>query len=872
MVPKYSETKESTKFSLENVRMIKIISTIILFAFMVTANFVHANGQNLKINQDGYFEKHGLNVVVLNDIYPEGHQGGITIIQHGTRVISNGNLTLCPTPGQWQPHPKLLKKEIQEAEGKIICTLKFPDSTRMTTPDQPIIYPDLDFTYKLIVTAEGDKVRIAVNLEEPLPKEWIGKVGFYLELFPGDLFGKTYSLGSQSGIFPRYANTSAKKNSDGDLEAVPMAEGAELVVAPEDEYRKITITNKQGTLQLIDGRVIHNNGWFVVQSLIPEGAVENAIEWIIKVNVVDDWKYGPIIHTSQVGYHSKQNKTTIIELDKIDTSNEVVKINKILPQGGYSTVLSVQPAKEKDFLRYRYLSADFSSVAEQGMYVVQYGYKISKPFKISKDVYKHGVWQPTLEYFLPVQMCHMKIFEKYRVWHNSCHLDDALMAPENINHFDVYTHGKVQAGFTPLQHIDGLNKGGWHDAGDYDLRIESQIGTILTLAYAYEEFDLKHDQTLISQEENIVEIHHPDGKPDVLQQVEHGVLTVLGGYKQFGELYRGIIDPTLRQYAIMGDAGSMTDNTVFKGKLPKKYEGFWYDHISNKFDKYFSPQNNIHTPKEFVKDLDDRLVFLENNPGRQINGVTGLAAASRVLKGYNNSLSLECINVAEKLWNKFSSAKGRWITNQKIEALVELILTTGKEKYKNELFKLLPDVVENINSVGWAIGRVMPFIKDDKFVSTINKEIRKVKDQVDELCKENPFGIPYHPEIWGAGWGIQEFGLRHYFLYKAWPNVFTIEPMLNALNFVLGCHPGENTASFVSSVGANSQTVAYGANRVEWSFIPGGVVSGTNLVRPDLPELKVWPFLWQQAEYVVGGGAENLMFLVLGADKILNGI
>lgn len=53
--------------------------------------------------------------------------------------------------------------------------------------------------------------------------------------------------------------------------------------------------------------------------------------------------------------------------------------------------------------------------------------------------------------------------------------------------------------------------------------------------------------------------------------------------------------------------------------------------------------------------------------------------------------------------------------------------------------------------------------------------------------------------------------------------------------------------------GARSTTTAYGLNRADWSYIPGGVVSGTNLVRPDLPELKDFPFPWQQAEYVLGG-------------------
>jgi endoglucanase len=42
------------------------------------------------------------------------------------------------------------------------------------------------------------------------------------------------------------------------------------------------------------------------------------------------------------------------------------------------------------------------------------------------------------------------------------------------------------------------------------------------------------------------------------------------------------------------------------------------------------------------------------------------------------------------------------------------------------------------------------------------------------------------------------------------------------------------------------------------------------LIRPDFPELKDFPFLWQQAEYVLGGGATHFMFLVLAADQILN--
>ena len=114
--------------------------------------------------------------------------------------------------------------------------------------------------------------------------------------------------------------------------------------------------------------------------------------------------------------------------------------------------------------------------------------------------------------------------------------------------------------------------------------------------------------------------------------------------------------------------------------------------------------------------------------------------------------------------------------------------------------------------------------------------------------QETPYGIPYRPHIWGAGWDIQRFGFQHYFLTTAYPEIFPKAPVFNALNFILGCHPGSNQAS---------------------SYIPGGVISGTALIRPDFPELLTFPFLWQQTEYVLGGGSSHYMFLVLAAEQLL---
>jgi hypothetical protein len=199
--------------------------------------------------------------------------------------------------------------------------------------------------------------------------------------------------------------------------------------------------------------------------------------------------------------------------------------------------------------------------------------------------------------------------------------------------------------------------------------------------------------------------------------------------------------------------------------------------------------------------------------------------------------------------------------------LAELVLSTDKAKYKQALLALQDEIVNNIDKTGWVIGRALKAVNNKGFTKAVNNAVKTYQQKIDKQAKETPYGVPYKPHIWGAGWGIQEFAVKQYFFHKTWPQYTDRAAILNALNFVLGVHPGENTISFASGVGANSALVAYGVNRADWSFIPGGVISGTALIRPDLPELKTWPFFWQQTEYVMGGGATNYMFLALAADS-----
>ncbi len=860
-----------------------------LVSFIIFLSIPYEFGQEkgLFIGKSGYFEMPGLNVLVYNNTFPEGHQGGVEIIQHGVRVATNGELRLSPSPGQWQPIPKLgvgyeargvspqgvvLKSRvIDTVNNEISMPCSYPDSSRSRQGFNPIIYPNLQIKYTVHVKGVGKSFIITVDLEKPVPDEWVGRVGYNLELFPGDLYGKTYFMDNTSGIFPRQANGPTYFNTENEAEAEPLAEGNRLVVAAESDLLRMVIESPGAKMQLLDGSLKHNNGWFTVRSLIPAGAVKGAIEWKISPNVIDGWINKPVVHISQVGYHPDQAKTAFIELDKKDKNLLKTSLMKLESNGSYKLIKEEIPERWGQYLRYQYAKFDFSEVKDEGMYIVKHGDFTTNIFCINKDIYKRHVWQPTLEYFIPVQMCHMQVNQKYRVWHGLCHMDDALMAPLDIRHFDGYNNEKeisTLSKYNSLEHVPGLNVGGWHDAGDYDLRVESQAETVLALAYTYEEFGINYDETLIDQNNHFVELFQPDGKADILQQVEHGVLAILSGYRQMGTLYRGIIVPTLRQYVHLGDASTQTDSKVCNDtemlSQASKINELWYKKIANRYSNIFDPELNHDEVELVVPGLDDRLVFMEDNPMWQLSGAAGLAAASRVLKDYNPQLSKECIDAAEDLWQKNKDGKGRWrVNSQKMETLVELILATDKDEYKKALCKFAPDVRNSFGWIGWSLGGVLDRMNCNDFKDSVNEAAAVFKPIQDKMLGQSPFGSPLsHAEY---------IAFRQYFLYKYWPDIYPADNLYNIINYLLGCKPGNTTSSLVSGVGANSPTIAYGTNRADWSYIPGGTFwNAVNLVSPDFAEDKVWPFLWQEREYIITAPC-YYMFAVLGAEKILEG-
>jgi hypothetical protein len=798
-------------------------------------------GQGFRLTPSGYFSYEGVSAMAFNDIYPEGRQGGLTLVMNGNRVAANGDVRLEVSQGQWQGLPHMRQRLADASANTITVTESYPDSAKHLTGFNPMIYPDFTFNYTIQVRGESDCIVLSVDLDRPVPEKYAGKVGFNLELFPGLLMGKPWILDDRTGICPPQANgptTTQETNtkyigyftSNGradvqqllgsggyspmiadDIIAKPYARGRQFVMNPGDPYSKVTFESVKGDLILCDRRMNHQNEWFILRTEISPGVSRGAVEWIIRPNVVSDRRYTPVVQTSQIGYHPNQPKVAVIETDSREANTQPVALFKITA-GGEEEIPSAGKIMDwGKFLRYNYYHFDSSCVKSEDLYYVKYGRSQSNVFRIASDVYDRGVWQPTLEYFLPIQMCHMRVNEKYRVWYNYCHDDDARMAPVDLNHIDGYTQGpSTLTGYRPGEIVTGLNIGGWHDVGDHDLRIESQSGEAYIQAMAYENFPVirTYDETSIDQISRITELHHPDGKPDVLQQVENGALSIVAGYKALGQLYRGIICNSVRQYVHLGDAVAHT--------------------------------NNKH-------DADDRWVFTEDNPRRELTTAAQLAAMSRLLKHFNDTLSQQCLQIAQELY-RITKTDDR-TKSAKIYAAAERFLTTGDDIYKDYVLSEQAYVIQTILQSGWYMCRFDKVANDKAFSEAFRAALVQVRDNYDQLASRSPYGLPPDRGNRSSGlWDVQTLGYYYCFYQAAYPEIFRPDYIFDAVNFILGCHPGSNTASFASGVGARSATAAYGTNRADWSYIQGGVTLGTVLIRPDLPEFYDFPFIWQEGE------------------------
>ncbi len=825
-------------------------------------SFDSASGQQLRLNDLGYFETPGLNFLVFSNQYNgyffDEKTAGIELIHHGVRTATGGAVRLRSTPEQWDQIPVIVDRKIGKEENGIEVLLR---------------YPEYEFDSRVVATAEDSGVTIYVYLDKPLPEKLVGDAGFNLEFLPSAYFEKTFLMDDNPGIFPLYPagpmllkpdslkirqyaghSTFDDRGRHVFVDPKPIAEGSTLVLAPEDPKRRVEIQSTYGKLMLFDGRNVAQNGWFIVRSLIPANKTGKVVEWNLTASTIKDWKRKPVIGFSQVGYHPTQEKVAVIELDKNDTPLRTASLYRVTPQGSYVEALNA-PVKEWGvFTRYKYVRFDFSSVKDKGLYFIKYGDQKTETFPINSDVY-NNVWQQTLGVWFPVQMDHMYVKDAYRVWHGAPFYDDARQAPVNEEHFDNWRMGpSTDTRYKPGEHIPGLNVGGWFDAGDFDIETPSQCVTIMNMAATWELFKPEMDETFIDEQHRYVDIHDPDGKPDLLQQIVHGVLQQLAQQKAFGRAIRGITQPHLYEYHHLGDASTITDNLVYNPNL-KPYES----------DGLTSGTS------------DDRWAFTNKMPWINYLSIGALAAASRALRGYNDSLASECLTTAKDSWTRqhedsavdTSSAENRFSQGTETIAALQLLISTGDRKFAERFDEQIWPVLDMAPDFSIGVATLaIPYFGSDYKVR-LQKYVEKYKKMNDDLFSKNPYGVPIGTRPWAGDQEVVSWAVTNYHLHKAYPEIIGPEYTIRGIDYIFGCHPYSNI-SFVSSVGTRSKRITYGNNRADFSFIAGGVVPGVLVLKPDFPENKEdWPFFWGENECVVNICAEYI-FLSNAVADLLN--
>jgi hypothetical protein len=148
----------------------------------------------------------------------------------------------------------------------------------------------------------------------------------------------------------------------------------------------------------------------------------------------------------------------------------------------------------------------------------------------------------------------------------------------------------------------------------------------------------------------------------------------------------------------------------------------------------------------------------------------------------------------------------------------------------------------------------LPYL-DASAKDQLREAVKTYMADLDKRLDATPFGVPPSLGTWGGSGAVVDMAIRMYFLHRAFPDLVGPEYTLRAVNYILGTHPVSST-SYVAGVGTVSKTQTYSNNRADNAYIPGAVIPGYIIIKPDFPEcIDDFGFLWFEDEAVVAGSA-----------------
>ena len=819
------------------------MNRILMMAGMLLMGVSVSQAQDLQLNDLEYFERQGVNILVFSNSFNGGFNdeknSGIEVVHHGVRTVQGGAVRLNNTPEQWDLVPKMTSRKVDKKNGSIEVALR---------------YDDYDFDSRIVVTAKGKAVEIAVWLDKPIPEKLVGEAGLNMEFLPSQYWLKTFTTDGRLGRLPRYATsqTVTRPNSEKPrqfkgfktfddrgtgrfVDPLPLEAGHRITMATDDPERMISISSDDAELRLYDGRMLAQNGWFVLRSVLPARKTGKVVTWMVEPHAIPGWIRQPNIGFSQIGYMPGQPKVAVIELDKNDTPLTTAKLVRIGEGGTTETAYEGNIQTWGPYFKYNYVKFDFSAVTTPGVYYIEYGTTKTNDFLIDTHVYDK-ITDATTDVWVPIHMNHMYVTEGYRTWHGEPFKEGYLQAPES-DHFDLHSQGPTtDTKYKPYELIPGLNVGGFFDAGDFDIETSSNINVVQNLIRAWELFHPQRDETFVSQQQRYVDLHRPDGVPDILQFIEHGVLNLVAQAEQIGHMAQTLSNSVLDNYHHLGDAASITDGLHYDPSL-KPYE------VSADGKRSGTP--------------DDMWAFTTRNPRLDLQAAGVFTSAARVLRGYNDDLADRAQKQADRLRNEAEQliAK-RPRRGRQAEADNDWLTGTGDGTGTARASRFSRDIIRNLQTLLDSIP-----MKDAAYKEKLRPAVEQYNDYIHSFDTQNPYGVPIGLGNWAGVNAVLNFGITVNYAHIYYPDIVSKDEVYRVANWLYGCHPYHNY-SFVAVVGATRpKQVFYGNNRADFSAIPGNVAPGLLFRKPDhFENFDDWPFLWGQNEGTIAGNTQYIIF------------
>jgi len=678
--------------------------------------------------------------------------------------------------------------------------------------------PEVDTSYEQEVSIEGGRIRIRLRRTGTWPGSHWDAFFFWLPF-------NNYR-GAQIGV-------------DGEVVDLPQEYSAQGRTIASDA-RRIECHLGDPSLNLIlecstGMSVTDRRQWSQLRYLVAVGFPE------VSEPTVDLFLTLPTTHEaaefgvrySAVGYPAEGEKTVVLEWPAhLSRPGDDVRLERadgtVVDSGRFGPTVSLRHM-QSDFAMY-----DFSAVREPGEYrVVWSGGSVE--FPIRSRVFEDRLWEPTLDYFLPFQMCHAQVDLGADVaGHRPCHMDDAIRVPANYPGTDGFVSYECEG--TPYEAGDPVSCpiGGWHDAGDCDLNIYAQGFAAYQLALAYEEFGLERDVATLDVSNQVFMAGTPDGVPDILQQIEWGAHWLLSMLQPDGRTYVGVVaQPQYRQRA--GGWDESTDNVNGTG--------------------------------------DERHLYVDYHAELQLMQATALSAASRVLSEVRPELAQTCLAMARRAFDYFGDHpevyrrtayfyEGRPGRDGAVAgALAELYMTTGEAGYRGQLESMAEQIAAldldwpakqgSSPSTFWyappMLARLSAVLPEGELRNACLSVCRRAASFHAQRLSGRPWAGHY-TDFGKLGSNVNVLSRVYdaYWLSRVAPEVLSMGMAVQPMLWLYGLHPLSNEV-FVSGIGFDGPRHIHSGHLThvfapERGTVPGAPVPGITTVWWYMPDNVLYYF------------------------------